>query len=99
MSDPSDFKRVHCKEHGIQQATFVCRHIIQTLRDGKPRGFWTSDIPGNPRPDAWCAECEAKVQACGGEWNDESEAFAGVSLLCGGCYDRAVSINKGRINR
>jgi hypothetical protein len=90
---------IHCDEHGEQQATYVCQHIIQTLSDGKPRGFWASGNPENPRPDAWCAECEAKVQEAGGEWSDESEAFAGVSLLCGACYDRAIAINKGQINK
>lgn len=95
----SDDKVVHCHEHGEQQTTYVCQHIIQTLRDKKPRGFWTSDNQDNPRPDAWCTECEKKLQEVGGEWNDESEAFAGVSLLCGACYDRAIAINKGIINQ
>lgn len=93
-----NYKVIHCIEHGEQQATFVCQHIVQTLRDTVPRGFWTSDNPDNPRPDAWCDACEARVQETGGEWDDESEAFAGVSLLCGACYDRAVAINKGKAN-
>jgi hypothetical protein len=93
------YRVAHCDEHGEQQATCVCRHIIQTLRDEVPRGFWTSEDPDNPRPDAWCDECEANVQAAGGEWNEESEALAGVSLLCGACYDRAAAINKGRANQ
>ena len=84
---------VECAEHGEQQATYVCQHIVQTLKDGKARGFWWADDPDNPRPDAWCSECEAKVQETNGEWNDESEAFAGVKLLCGACYDRAKQIN------
>jgi len=92
-------KVIQCDEHGEQQATYVCQHIIQTLRDSKPRGFWTSDDPDNLRPDAWCAKCEAKVQETNGEWNDESEAIAGVSVLCGACYDRAIAINRGRINQ
>jgi hypothetical protein len=33
------------------------------------------------------------VQATGGEWNDESEGFAKVSLMCGACYDRAKAMN------
>ena len=88
-------KFVECASHGTQQATFVCQHIIETLRDGNPRGFWWADDPENLRPDAWCSECEAKVQAANGEWNDENEAFTGVKLLCGACYDRAKEINLG----
>jgi hypothetical protein len=88
-------EQVECAEHGKQQATFVCQHIIQTLRDGHPRGFWWADDPDNPKPDAWCSECEAKVREAGGAWNEESESFAGVTLLCAACYDKAQEINLG----
>lgn len=89
----NDDKHVECCQHGQQQATYVCQHIIQTLRDGKPRGFFSSEeSPENPRPDSWCGECEDLVNRIG-EWNDESESFAGVSLLCGACYDRAKELN------
>lgn len=84
---------IECREHGKQQAAYVCRHIVQSLGDGKPRGFWSSEAsPDNPRPDSWCSECEEMVNRVG-EWNDESEAFAGVKLLCGACYDRAKLMN------
>lgn len=91
MSDPANL--IECDEHGKQQATHVCQHIVQTLVDGDPRGFWWANDPDSPRPDAWCSECEAKVQETGGEWNDENEPFAGVKLLCGACYDKAKDIN------
>ncbi len=84
--------KIHCDKHGEQQATFVCQHVVQTLVDGRPRGFWTSDNPDNPRPDAWCDDCEVRVQR-DGEWNDENEALAGVTLLCGACYDQARALN------
>ena len=88
-------KLVECGEHGTQQATYVCQHVVQTLRDGKARGFWWAEDPDNPRPDAWCSECEARVQQSGGEWNTENEALARVTLLCGACYDQAKAINLG----
>lgn len=87
--------QVECGEHGSQDATFVCQHIVESVRDGEPRGFWRARDPGNPRPDAWCSACEEKVQATNGEWTDESEAFAGVKLLCGACYDTARALNPG----
>ncbi|MDX1757165.1 MAG: hypothetical protein R3175_14000 [Marinobacter sp.] len=94
MTDKTPY--VECCKHGRQQATFVCQHIVQSLQDGKPRGFWWSqESPDNPRPDAWCSECEEVVNRVG-EWNDESEAFAGVRLLCGACYDRAKALNAAR---
>ena len=91
MSDEGHY--VECCEHGKQQATYVCQHIVQSLRDGKPRGFWSSEeSPENSRPDCWCSACEDIVNRVG-EWNDESEAFAGVKLLCGACYDKAKQMN------
>ena len=87
---------VECCEHGRQQATYVCQHVAQSLTDNQPRGFWWSDdSPENPRPDAWCGECEALVNKLGA-WNDESESFAGVKLICGACYDRAKELNLGK---
>jgi len=44
-----------------------------------------------PRGDAWCSACEeVRVREGGstGDWNERSEAFAGIKLLCGACYDR-----------
>ena len=93
--DPRD-GTVECAAHGTQPATFVCRHIVETLRTGQPRGFFQAEAAGNPRPDAWCRDCEARVQATEGEWTDDSEAFAGVTMICGACYDRARQINAAR---
>ena len=92
MSEEEQY--VECCTHGKQQATYLCQHVVQSLRDGEPRGFWSAEpAPGNERPDSWCSACEDKVNSTGGEWNDESEAFSGVTLLCGACYDRAREMN------
>lgn len=93
MTVDEEYETIECAEHGQQQTTFVCRHLAESLRTGASVGFWQADNPGNPRPNAWCSACEQKLQATGGEWNDESEAFAGITLLCGACYDRARIMN------
>lgn len=85
---------VRCSEHGEQEETFVCQHIVETLRDGMPRGFFWSIARDVPRPDA-CSACNDTVAAAGGDWTPEAEAAAGVRLLCGACYDRAKAINSG----
>ena len=86
-------RTVTCQAHGEQPETFVCQHIVQTLDDGVPRGFfWARDADAD-RPDAWCSECNARVAVCAGEWTDDVLELAKVSLLCGRCYDRAKSIN------
>jgi len=85
-----------CARHGPQPATFVCRHLADSLASGASVGFFTSGDPGTPRADAWCAACEARVQATGGEWTDESEWFAGVTMICGACYDQVRALQRGR---
>lgn len=83
---------VECTQYGSHPATFVCRHIVESLRtDLRVRFFWAAD-PDSPRPDAWCEAHEAKVESTGGEWTAESEAFTGVMLRCGGCFDRAKAL-------
>lgn len=92
MMDPRD-GTVECPEHGTSQATFVCRHLAESLRTGKPVGLFAAEADGNPRPDAWCAACEEQVWRTGIEWTDQSEVFAGVTMICGECYDRAKALN------
>ena len=85
-------KKVQCRVHGESEATFVCRHIAGSLDTGEAVGFyWPRDSLSN-RPDAWCGECERVRVAEGGDWTDKADAFLGVKLICGGCYDRAKNI-------
>ena len=87
----------HCAEHGMQQETFVCQHIVAGLRDGRQIGFFSAADPENPRPDAWCLDCHGRLQAAGGEWVGEAEARLGAKVLCGACYDRAKAFHWGNI--
>ena len=84
---------IECDEHGTQPETFVCQHVVQTLRDRIPRGFfWAVDSDAD-RPDAWCADCNRHVAAAGGEWTPAALEHAQVKLLCGKCYDAAKALN------
>lgn len=85
-------KVVTCDEHGEQEATFVCQHLVQTIRDKRPRGFWTSDSD-QKFPDAWCTECEHRVQAADCEWTDEVESHLKVTMVCSACYEQARRLN------
>jgi hypothetical protein len=87
MSDPSAI--VECDLHGESYATFVCRH----LAFGVNRGFYCADDDNDLRPDAWCMKCDELLMANGGEWNDEIEEYAEITLLCAHCYDRAKETN------
>jgi hypothetical protein len=90
---PSPTNHIQCGEHGLQDKTFVCQHVLMSLRDGIQRGFFWSQNPDSSRPDAWCRDCNERVGATGGEWTAEAEALAGVTLLCGACYDRVKAMN------
>lgn len=88
MSDPT--KPVSCATHGSSHAAFVCHH----LPHGVGLGFFHGDDePEDPRPDAWCARCDEVMQA-EGEWNDDGEDFADVTLVCAGCYDELRARNR-----
>ena len=84
---------VQCSKHGPQQQTFVCQHLMRSLSNRKPVGFFWA---GEPRGDAWCAACEeVRVREGGetGEWNERPEAFASIKLVCGACYDEIRKIH------
>lgn len=84
---------VQCSEHGLQEETYVCKHLVLSLRTDEVIGFYWSS---KPRGDAWCATCEKVRIAEGGssgDWNERSEAFADIKILCGACYDRVRAIN------
>lgn len=78
----STYRHVRCGSHGEAHSTFVCGHII----DGTGSGFWSGDTPGDPWPDAWCDECERRLQAAG-EWTDEAMEAANIGVVCHHCYE------------
>ncbi len=84
---------VQCPEHGVREATFVCQHLAACLKTGKVVGLFTAEDPTNPRPDAWCKVCDEFCYHHGGDWNDETEVFAGITMICSECYDQAKQIN------
>ena len=83
--------QVHCQRHGTTRPAFVCSHA----RDGSALGFYVASTPSpedhadDPFDDCLnggCEECESKRLECGG-WNDESERFCGVTLVCTVCFE------------
>ena len=84
---------VECHTHGEQEETFVCQHLVAALKTQERVGFFWS---GGPRGDAWCSACEeVRIREGGatGEWNERSEKFAGIKLLCGSCYDKLRALH------
>lgn len=61
---------------------------------GKRLGFFTAKETDGARSDAWCGACEQVRIAEGGDWNERSQTFAGISLICTKCYDQARERNE-----
>lgn len=78
-------RMLHCGSHGLKRATFVCQHLTKGYGQGFFWGY-SEDEPDDPFPDAWCAACDEQLEKHGGEWNDENEAFAGITMICADCY-------------
>ena len=89
---------VECGTHGDSWSAYVCKHTVATIRDRKPRGFiWLRD--DNGCLCAYCDECENILYKFGGDWNDQSEAFASVTLVCEACALVAAGVNGVEIDR
>jgi hypothetical protein len=82
--------RLTCDEHGESAATFVCQHLVQ----GQGLGFTSAHDPGEPRPHAWCSECDRILVEEGLVWTGRAEAQAGVTVICAACYDQAKARNQ-----
>lgn len=78
---------MQCARHGVTEACFVCKHLAN--RTGQ--GFFVANDSESERPHAWCDACDEVLLRAGGQWDDETEAFAGVTMICSGCYDEIRS--------
>jgi len=85
-------QKTRCHVHGVQEATYVCRHILGSLDTGEAVGFHWPASSTSPRPDAWCSECERVRIVEGGEWTEWAMEFVQLKVICAECYDRAKSI-------
>lgn len=86
-------KTVQCCQHGQTNPAYACSHSIMSLRDGLKRGLvFVRDEDG--QYNGWCNECDRFLMAHGEEWNDETEEFAKIRLLCEFCFERLIEINK-----
>jgi hypothetical protein len=84
--------RIHCDKHGETKATYVCLHVVQTLKDRKARGF------------AWCvaddgylyADCSACNALSEDEWRELIPTHGRV--LCFGCFKVAAALNDADVS-
>ncbi len=78
---------VECDKHGTDEATAVCTHIVQTLRDHEPRGFLCSIDEDNE----YQAVCTACRQMPDDEWSRTAGDFC--TIICLGCFKKAAALN------
>ncbi|SRR5712692_969622 len=90
-------RSVQCVKHGPREAAYVCRHLNLTDKVG----FYQAYDPENPEEEvlnAWCDECERVRLEGGGEWNDKSEGFAQIWLVCSECFYRNAKTPSWKVN-
>ncbi len=92
MTTDGPIPSIKCGTHGEQPQTYVCVHIIESVKDGEPRGFWWSRSEEGVW-DAVCTECN----------NLSQEAFDAlgpdnIKIICLGCFEDAAVINETEIS-
>ena len=83
---------MECARHGTHRPAFICQH----LHVGEGIGFNLADEsfdPEWPFQSAWCDQCD-QVLLREGEWNDVSEGFAKIMLICEGCLEEIRNRNR-----
>jgi hypothetical protein len=78
---------ITCTKHGKAEETFVCSHILASLKDGVGRGFFPA-IDDEGGYQALCAKCDAMSDA---DWENEGKDF--IEMVCLGCYRDAADLN------
>jgi hypothetical protein len=84
-------KKVNCSEHGIADPAYVCQHLNLKEKVGFIQSY-DLDNPDNEILNAWCSECD-KILMEEGEWNDRSESFANIRMICSECFYKMRSLN------
>ena len=83
---------VECAQHGATRPSFVCQHLLQSLKTGESCEVnWTRDEDN--QVNAWCDQCDDYLLANGNEWNDKTEAFASIKLICEDCFGTLKTTN------
>lgn len=89
-------KKVDCGSHGYSRPAFVCQHLNLETPIGFEEAFDTykgMELEEDQDLQAWCGECE-KIRGEYDGWNEESERFAGITLVCENCYFELKEFNK-----
>jgi len=88
-------KKIDCRSHGFQRLAYVCQHLNLETAVGFEEAFDTHKgmvLDDEDDFQAWCTACETiRIQHDG--WNEESEKFAQIKLVCEACYFEIKKLN------
>ncbi|WP_313376762.1 DUF6882 domain-containing protein [Chishuiella sp.] len=84
-----------CPNHGLQRKAFVCQHLNLEKPVGFIEAFDTYPKMELEEEDlqAWCNDCE-NIRRKHNGWNEESEPYAQIKLICENCYFEIKNINQ-----
>ncbi|HHT9079608.1 hypothetical protein [Flavobacterium psychrophilum] len=83
--------KVECDNHGLRNPAFVCQHLNLEFKVGFNEPYLEVNSKEKDL-NAWCDECE-KVRVLEGEWNDISEGYAKIKLVCDKCFFEMKKLN------
>ena len=88
--------KVDCGIHGFRRSAFVCQHLNLEKSKGFEEAFETSkgmELENDDDFAAWCSECE-EIRIKNDGWNENSEKFAKIKLVCEECYFELKEFNQ-----
>ena len=86
---------IRCEKHGTGELVHVCNHIVQSMRDGVPRGVyaWKDDADVTC---AWCDACRQRAEASE-KGPDRVPLKFQVENVCSKCFDAVRTLNGGGV--
>jgi hypothetical protein len=87
-----DPRRIHCDRHGAQRPAFLCGHLVSGVGLGFVEPEGPQDEDASDEQAAWCDRCET-ARLAGGGWTAQSEAAAGITLVCAVCFEASRARN------
>lgn len=89
-------EKIICKIHGEMDYALVCKHLVtQTPDDPSVNVYLASEDESDETSNVqnlWCQECD-EVLLEEGEWNDKSESFANIQVVCVQCLESIKTKN------
>lgn len=90
-------KKVNCACHGESNYALTCIHLATQNEDANPVKYYWGECEPNDElcsqvENVWCEACD-QVLLREKEWNDVSEGFANIQVVCASCLETIKSRN------